>query len=197
MSVTIDGELLDNSNALLEYIKLRSHREDRGYEFKEGQPWDKIKLKIVKSALSMANLTGGGRIIIGVSENHTTHIYESSGMTEAESSTYEHDDVSEYVNKYAEPYIELDLKRFSKGLKYFIVIDVSEFKNLPVICKKSHGEEIHQGRIYCRMNKKAESSPNISVSEMQEIIELAVDKGIQKQMRRLNSNGIRTDVSEF
>ncbi len=189
--------MFDDVDELLQYIGLRSHREDREYEFKQGQPWDELKLKIVKSVLAMANLSGGGRIIIGVSENPTTRAYEPSKMTEDDSNTYKQDDVSQYVNEYAEPYIGLDLKHFSKDSVHFVVIDVSEFENEPIICKKSHDKGIYRGRVYCRTHKKAESSPDISASEMREIIELAVDKGIRKQMRRLDSYGIRPGVSNF
>ena len=36
-------------------------------------------------------------------------------MTKDDSNTYKQDDVSQYVNEYAEPYVELDLKHFFNG----------------------------------------------------------------------------------
>ncbi|MCH7647178.1 MAG: ATP-binding protein [Thaumarchaeota archaeon] len=151
---------------------------------------------MAKGTLALSNLEGGGYIIIGVSKNEQINRHEPVGMSESDSRTYEHDVVSQFVNEFAEPHVDIELKYFSDESKYFVVIQVFEFENEPVICKKGTDETI-RGRIYCRTHRKVESSPEPSVSEMREIVDLAVDKGMKKQKRRAGSYGFDTEHDPF
>ena len=191
-----ESELFTDTADLLEYISLNSHTEKREHEFKAGRPWEDLKLKIVKSALALVNLAGGGYVIIGVSENRTPNVFEATGMSEHDKNTFNKDIVSTFVNEFADPHIDIDLKPFSNDTKHFVVIQVFEFEEVPVICKKDSSETI-KSRIYCRTHRRVESSPQPSVSELREIIELAIDKGIRKQRRRVESYGLEVDNDPF
>ena len=169
---------------LLEYLILNSHTERRDLEYKKGMTWDSLKLKIVKTALAMSNLEGGGYIIIGVTRDSESVPFECEGMPKSVSETYVQDTVSSTVNEYAEPHIEIELKHFSNDEKFFVVIHVFAFKEMPIICKKE-SSEILRGKIYCRSTRQIESTPNLTTGELREIIELAVDKGMIKQKRRV------------
>ena len=188
--------MFNDIQSLLEYIKLHNYAETRECEFKSGRPWHDLKLKIVKGALALSNIAGGGYIIIGVDENKTNP-YEPNGMSKDYSDTYNQDDVSEFVNRYTDPHVDVELRWLSQSSQYYVVIQISQFENEPIICKKGCGNAIVKGRIYCRAHKKVESTSSLSVSEMREIIELAVDIGITKQKGRLKEYGVDLDIDPF
>ena len=175
--------MFNDVESLLEYISLNAHTERRECEFKGGLAWEDLQLQITKGVLALSNLQGGGYVIIGVTKNRETNQHEPTGLQESDSRTYDHDQVSEFVNNFADPHVDIELKHFFDGSKYFVVIQVFEFEEIPVICKRET-TGIFKGRIYCRSHRKMESSPELSVSELREIIELAVDKGIVKLRRR-------------
>lgn len=185
-----------DTQSLLEYIELHAHTETRECEFKSGLPWEQLKCKIAKASLALANLAGGGYVIIGVSKNEATNRYEPTGMSEEDSRTYDQDVVSEFLNGFADPNVDIDLKHFPNNPKHYVVIQISEFDEVPVICEKGSSDTI-RGRIYCRTHRKVESSPEPSASDMREIIELAVDKGIKKQRRRIESYGLGEEDGPF
>jgi len=188
--------LFNDTESLLEYLSLHAHTETRECEFKSGLPWNNLKLKIAKAALALSNLAGGGYVIVGVSKNETTNRYEPTGLSEDDSRTYNQDAVSQFVNEFTDPHVDIEIKHFSNDTKYYVVIQVFEFEEVPVICKKGSDETI-RGRIYCRTHRKVESSPEPSVSEIREILDLAVDKGIKKQRRRVESYGLETEFDPF
>lgn len=188
--------MFNDTESLLEYLSLHAHTETRECEFKSGLPWNNLKLKIAKAALALSNLAGGGYVIVGVSKNETTNRYEPTGLSEDDSRTYNQDAVSQFVNEFTDPHVDIEIKHFSNDTKYYVVIQVFEFEEVPVICKKGSDETI-RGRIYCRTHRKVESSPEPSVSEIREILDLAVDKGIKKQRRRVESYGLETEFDPF
>ena len=177
---------------LLEYLILNSHTERRDLEYKKGMNWDSLKLKIVKAALAMSNLEGGGYIIIGAVRDSESVPFECEGMPSSVSKTYAQDTVSSVVNEYAEPHIEIELKHFSDDEKFFVVIQVFEFKEIPIICKKESGETL-RGKIYYRSTRQIESTSDLTTGELREIIELAVDKGMIKQKRRVGKHSKSTE----
>lgn len=160
--------------------------ERRDLEYKRGGSWESLRYKIARAALAMSNLEGGGRIIVGVQEDGNDG-YDLAGMTQDHARTYKKDDISDFVNKYADPHAQVDVCGFCDGSKHFVVIDVLEFEETPVICKKDHKKDMRRGRIYARPHRKNESTPDLTAHEMKEIVENAVDKGIRKQLKRIKS----------
>ena len=174
---------------LREYFEANP-RERRNLEYKQGGDWESLKHKITKAALSMANLRAGGYIIIGVREDAS--YYNFTGMEPREADTYNKDDVSDFV-KYADPPIEIDVRVFDRR---FVVVKVSEFQDMPVICKKASAD-LHQGRLYVRSRHENESTSQLSVHEMREILEYAADKEIRKQFGRIDSYRPRDGADPF
>ena len=70
--------------------------------------------------------------------------------------------------------------------KCFIVIQVGEFEELPIICKKdSQTRDImRKGDIYCRLLSGNISTDKVTEKEMREIVEMAIDKGDRKLKER-------------
>ena len=162
-------------------------REERNLEYKQSISWQEsaTKAKIAKSAMAMANLPDGGAIVVGVKK--IGEIYDPVGMEQSHIGSFKQDEVMEYVNdKFADPYIELSVTSVSRDNSHFLVIQVHEFGQLPVICKNNGLENLKRGALYTRSRTKHETIQVRSQTEMREILELAVDK----EIRRLRSRGL-------
>lgn len=174
-----------DEEALLELVY--HGREERNLEYKRSMNWDEpaTKAKIAKSAIAMANIPDGGAIVIGVEKKGET--YDPVGMDPGHIESFKQDDVMHYVNeKYADPYVELTVRLVSKNNKSFLVIQIHEFAQLPVICKHDGLENLKQGALFTRSRVKYETVQVKGQTEMREILDLAVDK----EIRRLHSRGL-------
>jgi predicted HTH transcriptional regulator len=171
--------------ALLELIY--HGREERNLEYKRSMRWEEpaTKAKIAKSTMAMANLPDGGNIVIGVEKQGEN--YDAKGMEPDHINSFKQDEVMEYINeKYADPYVELRVTPISDNNKSFIVIQIEEFIQLPVVCKNDGLEGLKRGALYTRSRSKYETAQVRSQTEMREILDLALDK----EIRRLRSRGL-------
>jgi hypothetical protein len=174
--------------ALIDYLIFHG-REERNLEYKQSISWSDIatKVKVTKSAMAMANISDGGYIVFGEKKNG--EVYEPEGMQKDHADSFKQDDIMEWVNGYADPYVELIVSFAERDGKPFIVIQVQEFDQLPVVCKKD-GEGLKRGDVFTRGRRKYETARVGSQTEMREILDLAVDK----EIRRLRSRGLITSI---
>ena len=145
-----------SDEALLEIVY--HGREERNLEYKQSISWQEsaTKAKIAKSAMAMANLPDGGAIVVGVKK--IGEIYDPVGMEQSHIESFKQDEVMEYVNdKFADPYIELSVTPVSRDNSHFLVIQVHEFGQLPVICKNNGLENLKRGALYTRSRTKHET----------------------------------------
>ena len=132
-------------------------REERHIEYKDSMSWswknkDARMINVVKCILGMANLPDGGYIVFGVKQQDNDFI--PNGMDPEHFMSFNQDKVDDVVKNYAEPFVEVKVtkvsrdvvnnKAISEGINEFpddggdfIVIEVGEFKELPVICKNN------------------------------------------------------------
>ncbi len=176
-------------------------REDRSLEYKESRPWSDLKDKIAKTALGMANVRDGGTIIIGVSQRSGSLV--PKGMSQGDIDTYDVDDVQAYVNRFADPYVRLEMYTVPYDGQEFIAIVVHEFDEVPVVCRRN-GVGLRQGSVYTRSYRIPETCEVPSQTEMREIIDMATDKGVRRFLERSRRAGLstgetvqRTDAEKF
>ncbi len=175
----------------LEIIDLIKYpNEERYLELKGSVSWDgEIRAKITKSIMALANLKDGGWIIIG-KEEQPDRSFLTVGMTQEDFDSFDPDIMKAFVYGRAEPPVNFRVHKKKYEEKSFVLIQVMEFDEIPIICKKSYGNIIHNGKIYVRSKGKPESIPIPSQSEMREIIENAIDKGVRKFLQRMQRAGI-------
>jgi predicted HTH transcriptional regulator len=168
---------------------IRIGEEDPRREYKAPMSWanNLTRAKITKSILAMSNIRDGGVIVIGIQEGSDKK-FEAVGVSQAEASTFTHGDIASHVKEYADPHAEFTVRQIECDGKRFVCIQVKEFDDLPVICKKD-GVDLERGRIYTRPRTKNESSPVSSYSEMREILDMAADKAVRKFLSRLPGPG--------
>lgn len=159
---------------------IENGREERNLEYKQTMNWaDPLtKAKIVKSALAMANLRDGGRIVIGVARQKDDS-YVMAGMQDSDYESFIEDHVAVEANNFADPFVHLTVvKKMLDGNRY-VIIQVSEFEDLPIVCKRDGAERLRVGAIYCRPRRKIETVEIPSQVELREILDLAVEKKVR------------------
>ena len=171
---------------LLRHLDLAGWLERRDLEFKSGLAWDALKPKLVRGALALSNTEGGGYLIVGIGKDKGDMAHKPEGMPKEVALTYDPDRVPDHINSFADPPIDIEVRSFEDGGRFFIAIKVHEFATEPVICKKGGGE-VRRGSFYYRSRRMPQSSPVTSSDEMREIIDRAVDKALRKQRKRLRS----------
>lgn len=165
-------KLRDRANTALSMCK-----ETQAVDFKESQPWSVLKWKIIKTAMGMGNLRDGGIIIIGVSERNDD--WKLTGISPEHLRTYNVDNMTDQINKYASPVIDIDVVKLKHdGDLLFLVIHVAEFVDSPIVCKRDAPTDakISQGIVYIRPPGKAETRKVMKAEEMHDLLEIASEK---------------------
>jgi predicted HTH transcriptional regulator len=116
------------------FLQLKS--EGKNLDYKQGLNWatcsNDEKAEIVKDILAMSNTQDGGRIIFGVRDND----FEPLGMSDEESASFDQTKINDFLHKYTDPKFTCHVyKRVVDGKK-FVIIDVPEFTETPIVCKQ-------------------------------------------------------------
>ena len=186
--------MFKDNEELITYINMHE-TESQDLEYKEGKSWESSKYNITLAALALSNNENGGHVIIGVSEYNNN--VKLSGMTEYDSQSYNQDIVSEFINKYAEPNIKIQLKIFNIDKKYVVVIYVHEFTLTPTITKKSYNSMIIEGVMYSRLIRKNASTRHITSTDMKRIIDLAISKNLKHYLKIFEASGLSIIPNKF
>lgn len=184
-------------------IAIRDGVETRVTEFKESQPFDVLKWKLVKTCMAMANLRDGGRILIGCDERDAVLV--PSGMTELDQQSYDADTLIEAVNKYARPPVSLNLRRLDFDGLLFVGIEVAPFDRSPVMCIKSNlsdkpmpteKQRMQPGDIYVRSNERVSSTKAITPELLEEVLAIAAQRRAKEIIETAQQIGLRMPESD-
>lgn len=188
--------------------------ESNGVEFKgPGKRTDKdFMARVVRAVLGMSNRRDGGVVIIGV-EDQTLN---PTGLNEDQLATWrKYDDIADSINSYASPSVQIELSQVKYNDKTFIVLHISEFADLPILCKKQYDKNSHQnkdeksktgqqkedpilrkGACYVRSRHKPETSEIPSEEAMRELLNLAIEKGVQRFVGTARNAGMFPNWTE-
>jgi len=191
------------TNEQFEELLAREH-EITGVEFKgPGSLKDKhFCTRVVKAVLGMVNRQDGGLVVIGVSE--TSGILNPVGLLEEDFVTWRFDDISTAISNYADPYVHFDLSTPTVKDKRFVVLQVHEFDYIPVLCKKKYEykkqdgtfeQVLREGALYVRTRRKPETTEIPSQTEMRDLLEIAIRKGVQKFVSQAYAAGLNLSGS--
>jgi predicted HTH transcriptional regulator len=169
--------------------------EDAAVEFKGSRPRsDKLFLaRVVRAVLGMANHRDGGLVILGVEDSSAL---VPIGITNEDANTWlDYDGLSASINEYASPCIRFEPTLETFWEKNFVFIRVHQFDDIPILCAKDYNEPgrppiLRRGACYVRARHKPETSEIPSEEEMRELLELAIDKGLDKFVTRARRAGL-------
>ncbi|MBU0572129.1 ATP-binding protein [Patescibacteria group bacterium] len=149
-------------------------------DFKEGFVWSKQnkspRIEIIKDIMAMANTRDGGKIVIGVTDKAFKHV----GITEKEFYAFDTTPINQLLQEYADPPLSCDVVKMKVNNKLTVVIDIPEFAEEPIICKKTlHSKDneilLTKGAVYIR-TKKNTSEAISNVDEMRRILGRGITK---------------------
>lgn len=174
--------------------------EPRRIEFKGALPRTdgRFFARVARACLGMANLRDGGLVIIGVDEQNGT--FSASGLTPSDLASWQaYDDVSSGLASFADPMIRFELSTNHNEGRAFITIEVKEFDEVPIVCKKDssfpdaknrHFEVTRAGVCYVRSLRRTETSAIPTQTEMREVLDLAIEKGVRRFVTRAHAVGL-------
>jgi hypothetical protein len=172
-----------SSDELARFIEAAG--ESTNIDAKGPMEWDggEASAGLTKDILALANSRDGGVIVIGKQEPQPGR-FVLAGVSESQAASFETTKVATWVNNHCSPPVNLVCYRQERQSLTFIVIAVSEFHDVPVICAKQYelpvpGKSpkvlLRKGAVYIR-TVNAESAPLSSVEEMRHLIGLATTK---------------------
>ena len=170
-------------------IMILSH-ELRGVEFKgPGSSTDRRLLaQVTKAVLGMANRRDGGTIVIGIDDSGGE--LNQVGVDEKDIRSWNYDIVADRIAVYADPSVtfEVEIRNYN-GVR-FVVFQVDEFDDIPVLCKRSYGNVLREGACYVRTRRKPETTEIPSQADMRDLLDLAVEKGVRSFLSQAHRAGL-------
>jgi hypothetical protein len=172
-----------SSGELIRFIEAAG--ESANIDAKGPMEWDggEASAGLTKDLLALANCLDGGVIVVGKEESQPGK-FVFVGLSEPQAASFETTKVATWVNNHCSPPVNLVCYRQEHQTRTFIVIAVSEFHDVPVICTKQYEVSsadkspkvlLRKGTVYVR-TANAESAPLSSVEEMRQLIGLATKK---------------------
>jgi len=126
----------------------------------------------------MTNTQDGGRIIFGVQDSDFALI----GMSEQDFTSFDQTKINDLIHKYAEPPFSCQVHKLVVDHKRVVVIDVAEFPDVPVLCKRDANSSkdsskllLREGQLYIRTDKGS-SEAVASAQDMREVLGRALSK---------------------
>lgn len=160
-----------------------------GIEFKgPGSAKDKhLFARVAKAVLGMANRLDGGRVVIGVGDDGG--VLTPAGLSDSDRDTWKYDDVAAKLAEYADPSVKFELEFQHLDGKYYVVLRVSEFDDIPVLCKKPYPHVLRQGACYVRPRRKPETTEVPTQEDMRDLLDLAAVKRLRKYLEQVSQAG--------
>ena len=163
--------------------------ETSGVEFKGSGPWTdrQLRAQVVRAALAMANRRDGGKVIIGVADNGG--LLSPIGLNEDDLNTWRYDDIAAGIAAYADPSVSFERQLKEDNGNQYIILEVDEFTDIPVLCRTDYQDVLRKGACYVRSRRKPETSEIPTQEDMRDLLELAIDKGVVRYLARAERVG--------
>jgi hypothetical protein len=144
--------------------------------------------------MAMGNLRDGGIIVIGASERGDD--WELTGIEQDNLSTYDVDDITDAINKYASPPIQVEIVRVKyRNGKEFLAFQIREFDHTPYVCRKNGPVGVgllYEGEVYIRPPGKPQTKKTTNAQEMDDLLELAAEKRARRMVETSRRIGFVT-----
>ena len=161
-----------------------------GIEFKGPGPSTDRQLfaQVVKAVLGMANRRDGGRVIIGVET--LGNMLNPVGLNGADLYTWNYDDVADRIAVYADPSVSFEIEVREYNNDNYVAIEVEEFSDVPVLCKRAYRDVLRDGACYVRTRRKPETSEIPTQADMRDLLDLAIEKGVRRFLAQAHRDGL-------
>ncbi len=178
-------------------LALSRCQEESWLDFKESQPWEELRWRLLKTIMGMANLRDGGLILVGVAERGNT--WELTGIEPAHLSSYDYDDIIDQLGKYASPQVIVDIVLHNhEAGKCYLAIHVRQFNDSPVVCRNNSPVDVKPKNrlaaadVYVR--PKTGKPQTVKVTDAAQLHEL-LDLAAEFRARRILEVGRRVGLA--
>ncbi|MGA4685934.1 helix-turn-helix domain-containing protein [Micromonospora sp. AB353] len=146
--------------------------------------------KVARAAIALGNLRDGGLICIGIDDKRMVDMLPGLSATQL-SGWSDFDNVNDALARYADPPVAFHLYpiQLVNGIDV-VAIEVAEFEDIPHLCRRDYQDILQKGMMYVRPRGKPESVPVPSPTEMREVLDLAITKGVREFIRRAGVAGV-------
>ena len=148
-----------------------------------------LTAKIVRACLSMVNNRDGGKVVLGIAEGESGDLVQV-GLTADEVASWQHDHLADTLAEYADPSISFESQVIEHEGNSYVVIDVHEFPDIPVLCKKQYQDVLRRGACYVRTRRKPETAEIPTQEDMRDLLDLANEKGVRKFVTQAYAAGL-------
>jgi hypothetical protein len=166
--------------------------ESRHFELKgPGDLKDKVfSAKVARAAMAMGNLRDGGMVCLGIDDKSIAEMLPGLSPDQVDEWT-NFDIVSDQLARYSDPPVTFhsQVVELSSGATVVVLV-VQEFSRELHVCKRNFPEVLQQGQTYVRPRGTPRSSHVPSATEMRELHDLAIEKGVREFVRRAGAAGI-------
>ncbi len=176
---------------------IRHGREERNLEYKGPVNWSTpaVKARLTKCILALGNIRDGGAIVIGVEQDKEN--FRRVGLDPADRDSLKQDGVAAHLAKFADPFVEVTVSHVRDDEMDFVIIQVREFDELPIICRRNGPGGLVAGAIYTRTRRMYECAEVPGQAEMRELLEIAIEKGRRKlEVRAVRAGFVRIAEDE-
>jgi hypothetical protein len=173
-------------------VEVAIGRETRSFEVKgPGDLRDRAyRARVARAAMSLGNLRDGGVLCLGIDDKTIAEMQPGLDQAQCEAWSH-HDNVSDALARYSDPPVSFSLHPITPDNgNDVVVIDISEFELSPHICRQDQGDALQQGMVYVRPRRKPESVPVPTATDMRDLLDLAITKGVRDFIRRAVAAGV-------
>ena len=136
----------------------------------------------------MSNRRHGGRVIIGVRGEGDA--LEPIGLTDDDWRTWTFDGVADQIARYADPGVTFEIETIEYDGNRYILLQVEEFSDIPVLCKRAYGDVLRDGACYVRTRRKPETVELSTQADMRDLLDLAIEKGMSRYIEQARRIGL-------
>lgn len=178
-------------------INLQFGYERRDFEVKgAGSLNDKpLLMKVVKAALGLGNLRGGGHVAIGIDDKRM-RLMEPGLTQEQVSSWMNYDQLATHLRNYSDPPVQFELKEVAlSNHARVVVLEVFEFADVPHLCAADDStSKLRKGALYVRTRGMPCTTEFASSTEMREVLELASSKRLREYLGMAERAGVTLTI---
>jgi hypothetical protein len=162
-------------------LALSRCQEQPWLDFKESQPWQVLRWRLLKTIMAMANLRDGGLIVVGVAEKGTD--WELTGIEPGHLGAFDYDEIIDQLGKYASPQVVVDIVTHDhEDGKHYLAFHVHQFKDSPVLCRNNSPQDVKKkdrlaaGDIYVRPTTGTPRTEKVTdATRLHDLLELAAE----------------------
>lgn len=162
-------------------LALSRCQEQPWLDFKESQPWQVLRWRLLKTIMGMANLRDGGLVLVGVAEDGTA--WKLTGIEPAHLATFDYDDIIDQLSKYASPQVSVDIVVHDhEDGKRYLAFHVHQFNDSPVVCRNNSPDDVKAkdrlaaGEVYVRPTTgKPQTVKVTDAVRLHDLLELAAE----------------------